>query len=81
MSSSPTFTVRQTKEGEEEELLAIDQGMSHTCSPRSRPNSRLEILMMDMVRSQTEMARSTEQKLESLARAQSEQTRSPEESR
>src|SRR6218665_4017419 len=83
MSSSPPFTVGQTKEGEEEQLLAIDQGRSHTSSPRSRPNSRLEILMMDLVRSQTdmvrsqvEMARSTEQKLKSLARAQSEQARS-----
>ena len=68
MSSSPPFTVGQTKE-EEEELLAIEQGRSHTSSPRSRPNSRLEMLMI-------EIARSTEQKLESLARAQSEQTRS-----
>src|SRR6218665_1696207 len=41
-------------------------------SPRSRPNSRLEMLMM-------EIARSTEQKLESLARAQSEQSKSTKE--
>src|SRR6218665_439030 len=60
MSSSPTFIVSQTKEVEEEELLAIDHGRSHTSSPRSRPKSRLEILMMDLVRSQTEMARSQE---------------------
>src|SRR6218665_1068252 len=73
MSSSPTFTVRQTKGGEEEELLAIDQSRSHTSLPRSRSSSRLEILMMDLVRSQTEIACSTEQKLESLARSQSEQ--------
>jgi len=85
MSCSPSFIVSHTKEVEEEELLAIDQGRSRTSSPRSRPNSRLEILMMDLVRSQTEMARSqeerarsTEQKLESLARAQSEQSKSTE---
>src|SRR6218665_1457815 len=56
MSSSPTFTVRQKNDGEveEEELLAIDQGRSHTSSPGSRPNSRLEILIMDMARSQSE---------------------------
>src|SRR6218665_1130665 len=83
MSSSPKFIVSQTKEVEEEELLVIDQGRSHTSSPRSRPNSRLEILIMDMARSQKERARSqeerarsTEQKFESLARAQSEQNRS-----
>src|SRR6218665_677277 len=75
MSSSPIFTVRQKNDGEEEELLAMDQGRSHNSSPRSRPNSRLEILMMDLVRSKTEMARSQEerarsidQKLEELAR-------------
>src|SRR6218665_644266 len=69
MSSSPTVIVSHTKEVEEEELLAIDQGRSHTSSPRSRPNSRLEILMMELVRSQTEMARSQEQKLDELARS------------
>src|SRR6218665_1951050 len=89
MSSSPNFTVRQKNDGEEEELLAIGQGRSHTSSPRSRPNSRLEILMMDLVRSQTDMARSQEkmarsqeefnQKLENLARALSEQSKSPKE--
>ena len=70
MSSSPTFIVSQPKEVEEEESLGIDQGRSHTSSPRSRPKSRLEILIMEMARSQKEMARSTEQKLESLARSQ-----------
>src|SRR6218665_599280 len=69
MSSSPTFIVSQTKEVEEEQMLARDRGKSHTSSPKSRPKSRLEILIM-------EMARSQEQKLESLVRAQSEQTRS-----
>src|SRR6218665_1017183 len=76
MSSSPTFIVSHTKEVGEEQLLAIDQGRSHTSSPRSRPNSRLEILIMDLVRSQTEMARSQEemarsqeQKLEGFARS------------
>src|SRR6218665_4005874 len=54
MSSSPTFTVRQKNEVEEEDSLAIDQGRSHTSSPRSRPNSRLEILIMDMAQSQSE---------------------------
>ena len=68
MSSSPTFIVSHTKEVEEE-LLARDHGRNHTSSPRNRPKSRLEILIM-------EMARSREQKLESLVRAQSEQTRS-----
>src|SRR6218665_2703984 len=69
MSSSPTFIVSQTKEVEEEQLLARDRGRSHTSAAKSRPKSRLEILIM-------EMARSREQKLESLVRAQSEQTRS-----
>ena len=70
MSSSPTFIVRQTeKEGEKEELLAIGQGRNHTSSPRSRPNSRLERFMIDM-------ARSIDQKIESFARALTEQTRS-----
>src|SRR6218665_2616508 len=66
MSSSPTVIVRHTKEIEKEELLAIDQGRNHTSSPRSRPNSRLEMLMIDM-------ARSTEQELERFARSQSAQ--------
>src|SRR6218665_474051 len=39
-------------------MLAIDQGRSHTSPPRSRPNSRLEILLMDMIRSQGDMIRS-----------------------
>src|SRR6218665_3875251 len=68
MSSSPNFTVGQKNDGEEEELLAIDQGRSHTSSPRSRPKSRLERLMIDM-------ARSIDQKLESLARSQAEVTK------
>src|SRR6218665_3951095 len=72
MSSSPPFMVEQRKEGEEEELLAIEQGRSYTSSPRSRPNSGLEILLM-------EIARSTEQKLEGLARSQSEQSKSTKE--
>src|SRR6218665_8010 len=71
MSSSPTFIMNPTSGVEEEEMLAIDQGRSHTPPPRSRPNSRLEILIMDM-------ARSTEQKLENLARSQAEQSRSTE---
>src|SRR6218665_2054975 len=86
MSSSPTFIMNPTRrEEEEEEMLAIDQGRSHTPPPRSRPGSRLEILMMDLVRSQAEMARSqaeqsrsTEEKLENLARSQAEQSRSTE---
>src|SRR6218665_3853302 len=77
MSSSPTFTVRQKNDGEEEEWVAIDQGRSHTSSPRSRPKSRLEILLMDMARSQEERARSIDQKIKSLARALTEQTKSP----
>src|SRR6218665_2021228 len=79
MSSSPTFIRSPTRGVEEEEMLAIDQGRSHTPPPRSRPNSRLEILMMDMirsqedlVRSQEDLVRSTEQRCESFARAQSE---------
>ena len=74
MSSSPPFTVEQRKEGEEEELLAIEQGRSHTSSPRRRPNSRLEILMMDLVRSQTDLLRSQTD----MARSQEEMARSTE---
>ena len=87
MSSSPTFILNPTRGEEEEEMLAIDQGRSHTPPPKSRPNSRLEILIMDMarsteqklenlVRSQAEQSRSTEGKLESLARSQAEQSQS-----
>src|SRR6218665_2120944 len=86
MSSSPTLIMKPTRGEEEEEMLAIDRGRSHTPPPRSRPSSRLEILMMDLVRSQAEMARSqaeqsrsTEAKLENLARAQSEQSKSTKE--
>src|SRR6218665_355321 len=86
MSSCPTFIMNPTRGEEEEEMLAIDQGRSHTPPPRSRPSSRLEILMMDLVRSQAEMARSqaeqsrsTEEKLESLARSQAEQSQSTKE--
>src|SRR6218665_1797429 len=86
MSSSPTFIINLTSGEEEEEMLAIDPGRSHTSPPRSRPNSRLEILMMDMIRSQRDMARSqedlvrsTEQRFENLARSQAEQSRSTEE--
>src|SRR6218665_3582939 len=77
MSSSPTFIINPTSGlEEEEEMLAIDQGRSPTPPPRSRPSSRIEILLMDLVRSQADMARSQEeskQRLESLARSQSEQ--------
>src|SRR6218665_2438312 len=72
MSSSPTFILNPTSGVEEEEMLTIEQGRSHTPPPRSRPNSRLEILIMDM-------ARSTEQKLENLARSQAEQSKSTKE--
>src|SRR6218665_1296908 len=72
MSSSPTFILNPTSGVEEQEMLAIDQGRSHTPPPESRPNSRLEILIMDM-------ARSTEQRFENLARAQSEQSMSTKE--
>src|SRR6218665_3603025 len=78
MSSSPTFILNPTSGEEEEEMLAVDQGRSHTPPPGSRPSSRLEILMMDLVRSQADMARSTEQRFESLARSQAEQSRSTE---
>src|SRR6218665_2946075 len=71
MSSSPTFILDPTSGVEEEEMLARDQGRSHTPPPGSRPNFRLEILIMDM-------ARSTEQRLENLARSQAEQSRSTE---
>ena len=73
MSSSPTLIMKPTRGEEEEEMLAIDRGRSYTPPPGSRPSSRLEILLMDLVRSQAETARSTEQKLENLARTQSEQ--------
>src|SRR6218665_1197400 len=87
MSSSPTFILDPTSGVEEEERLAIAQGRSHTPPPKSRPNSRLEILIMDMARSteqkvenlarsQAEQSRSTEGKLESLARSQAEQSQS-----
>src|SRR6218665_1947656 len=79
MSCSPTFILNPTRGGEEEEMLAIDQGRSHTSPPRSRPNSRLELLIMDLVRSQAETARSTEQRLENLARSQAEQSKSTKE--
>src|SRR6218665_2665459 len=72
MSSSPTFILEPTSGVEEEEMLAIAQGRGHTSPPRSRPNSRLEILIMDM-------ARSTEQRLENLARSQAEQSKSTKE--
>src|SRR6218665_3242974 len=78
MSSSPTFILNPTSGVEEEEMLAIDQGRSHTPPPGSRPNSRLEILIMDMARSQEERARSIDQRLENLARSQAEQSRSTE---
>src|SRR6218665_3157199 len=76
MSSSPTLIMKPTRGEEEEEMLAIDRGRSYTPPPGSRPSSRLEILLMDLVRSQAETARSTEQKLESLARSQAEQSQS-----
>src|SRR6218665_3981173 len=87
MSSSPTLIGNPTRgEEEEEEILAIDQGRSHTPPPRSRPSSRIEILLMDLVRSQADMARSqaeqsrsTEEKLENLARSQAEQSKSTKE--
>src|SRR6218665_1842927 len=90
MSSSPTFILDPTSGVEEEEMLAIAQGRSHTSPPRSRPNSRLEILIMDtarsteqklenLARSQAEQSRSTEGRLENLARSQAEQSRSTEE--
>src|SRR6218665_2313287 len=89
MSSSPTFILDPTSGVEEEEMLAIAQSRSHTPPPKSRPNSRLEILIMDMARSteqklenlarsQAEQSRSTEGKLENLARSQAEQSRSTE---
>src|SRR6218665_1435322 len=88
MSSSPTLIMNPTSGVEEEEMLAIDQGRSHTPPPRSRPSSRIEILLMDLVRSQAEMARSqgdmarsqeeSKQRLENLARSQVEQSRSTE---
>src|SRR6218665_1690119 len=56
MSSSPTFILDPTSGVEEEEMLAIDQGRSHTPPPRSRPSSRIEILLMDLIRSQRELS-------------------------
>src|SRR6218665_645031 len=89
MSSSPTFILNPTSGVEEEEMLAIGQGRSHTPPPGSRPSSRLEILLTDLVRSQAEMARSqgdmarsqeeSKQRFEDLARSQAEQSRSTEE--
>src|SRR6218665_1978780 len=89
MSSSPTLIMNPTRGEEEEEILAIDRGRSHTPPPGSRPSSRLEILLMDLVRSQAEMARSqgdmarsqeeSKNKLENLARSQAEQSKSTKE--
>src|SRR6218665_1992715 len=86
MSSSPTLIMNPTRGEEEEEILAIDRGRNHTPPPGSRPSSRLEILLMDLVRSQADMARSqaeqsrsTEEKLEHLARSQAEQSKSTKE--
>src|SRR6218665_2157957 len=72
MSSRPTLIMNPTGGEEVEEMLAIDQGRSHTSSPRSRSNSRLEIFIMDM-------ARSTEERLENLARYEEEQSQSTKE--
>src|SRR6218665_868428 len=79
MSSSPTLIINPTSGVEEEEMLAIGQDRSHTSPPRSRPSSRIEILLMDLVRSQAETARSTEQRLENLGRSQAEQSKSTKE--
>src|SRR6218665_305913 len=89
MSSSPTFILNPTRGEEEDEMLAIDQDRSHTPPPRSRPSSRIEILLTDLVRSQAEMARSqgemarsqeeSKQRLENLARSQAEQSQSTKE--
>src|SRR6218665_2464821 len=79
MSSSPTLIMNPTRGEEEEEMLAIGRGRSHTPPPGSRPSSRIEILLMDLVRSQAETARSTELRFENLARAQSEQSKSTKE--
>src|SRR6218665_3833898 len=82
MSYSPTLIPNPTRGEEEKEMLAIDRGRSHTPPPGSRPSSRLEILMMDLVRSQAEMARSQEEsknKLQSLARSQAEHSQSTKE--
>src|SRR6218665_1145763 len=76
MSSSPTLIINPTRGEEEEEMLGIGRGRGHTPPPGSRPSSRIEILLMDLVRSQAETARSTELKLESLARSQAEQSQS-----
>src|SRR6218665_3107202 len=51
MSSSPTFILDPTSGVEAEEMLAIAQGRSHNSPPRSRPNSRLEALIMEITRS------------------------------
>src|SRR6218665_3141490 len=86
MSSSPTLIMNPTRGEEEEEMLAISRGRGHTPPPGSRPSSRLEILLMDLVRSQADIARSqaeqsrsTEEKLEHLARSQAEQSKSTKE--
>src|SRR6218665_1640294 len=86
MSSSPTLIMNPTRGEEEEEMLAIGRGRGHTPPPGSRPSSHLEILLMDLVRSQADMARSqaeqsrsTEEKLEHLARSQAEQSKSTKE--
>src|SRR6218665_1834881 len=82
MSSSPTLIMNPTRGEEEEEMLAIGRGRGHTPPPGSRPSSRIEILLMDLVRSQADMARSQEESknnLENLARSQAEQSKSTKE--
>src|SRR6218665_1007237 len=79
MSSSPTLIMNPTRGEEEEEMLAIGRGRGHTPPPGSRPSSRIEILLMDLVRSQAETARSTELRFENLARAQSEHSKATKE--
>src|SRR6218665_2247813 len=77
MPSSLTFLAGQTKEVEEEQWLARDRGRRPTSSPRSRPKSRLEILMMDIARSQEQkldgFARSIEHKIDELTRGYADQ--------
>src|SRR6218665_1211314 len=77
MPSSLTFLAGQTKEVEEEQWLARDRGRRPTSSPRSRPKSRLEILMMDIARSQEQkldgFASSIEQKIDELTRGYADQ--------
>jgi len=80
MSDSPLRAREQAVEkGDEQELLKLGPRRSQVASPASRLLSRVEMLLMDMARSQAEssktleaLAKSTEGKLSALTSGQRE---------